>query len=280
METIKELRDMLQREKLEGRERPWGYKTLQRGPSIYITRVLLGTSISPNFLTLLSIAFGIIGCVLLLATDPWQKLLGLGFLYLNLLFDRVDGEVARYRKTYSLKGIFLDEMNHLLIPPIFFLTLAHGLAPLSIFYPQLIFAAGIVSAFAVMTLRILHNIPYQMFVKKYLKQPDIFPFSVETQTTASLRSGFSLSYQLLRIIHQFQDLLLVILLFALAFIVEYFWMPDGFLMPLSSGLLLGYAAFFTLLAAENILKGILTIEGKIQELARGYGRDSETVEQL
>src|SRR3989344_7467067 len=121
MESIQELREKLQREKLEGRERPWGYRLLQRGPSIYITKLFLKTPITPNQLTLLSIAFGITGSIFVLGLTPASKLAGIFFLYLNLVFDRVDGEVARYKGIYSLKGIFLDELNHLLVPPLFFL---------------------------------------------------------------------------------------------------------------------------------------------------------------
>ena len=111
MKPIAQLRDILQREKLEGRERPWGYRLFQRGPSIYITWLLLRTPITPNAVTLLSILSGVGGAYLLLYPNWKVKLAALFLFYLNLLLDRVDGEIARYKKQFSLKGIYLDELN-------------------------------------------------------------------------------------------------------------------------------------------------------------------------
>lgn len=278
METIQELRELLQKEKLEGRERPWGYKTLQRGPSIYITRLLIGTPISPNVLTLLSIALGILGCIYLLSTDPWYKLLGLGLLYLNLIFDRVDGEVARYKKIYSLRGIFLDELNHLLIPPLFFLCFAYGLTSITMLDPRIIIASGIISAIAAIVLRVIRNIPYQIFVKKYLKSPGIFNLPEKLETTIKLREKFSLSYNLLRIAHQFHDFLMITLVFALVLILEQMVLRDSFLYPATSAVFIIYTLFLAIIAVEEILKGILTIEGRISKLASLHQKDQETPE--
>lgn len=273
METIKELRELLQKEKLEGRERPWGYRTLQRGPSIYITRLLIGTPISPNMLTLLSITLGIIGCFYLTSVSPLHKMAGLGLLYLNLVFDRVDGEVARYKKIYSLRGIFLDEINHLLIPPLFFLSFAYGLTPLSLLDPKLIMTAGMASAIAMIILRVMRNIPYQIFVKKYLKSPGMFNLPDKPETTIQLREKFSLSYSLLRILHQFHDFLMIILIFAFVLILEQTNLQDSFLYPATSAVFVIYAFYLMIVSVEEILKGVITIEGRISELASDHRKD-------
>lgn len=266
MESIQELREQLQKEKIEGRERPWGYRLLQRGPSIYITRILLKAPITPNQLTLASIFFGIGGCALFLYPLWYHKLIGLFLLYLNLVFDRVDGEVARYKKIYSLKGIYLDEINHLIIPPLFFLTLGWGISSASILPQNVLLLASVTAAFASAFLRILHNLPYQIFLKKYIKYKNILPLPQHGETIHSIRISHSLLYPILHTLHQLQDFLHIIILFAIAFAGEYFFIRAYFLFPISSYLLAGYGALLILFAIEDILKGTRTIEARMNEL--------------
>ena len=266
MEPIAQLREITQREKLENRERPWGYRWFQRGPSIYLTWVLLRTSIAPNAITILSILSGFGGTYLLLCPNWNIKLLALFLFYLNLLLDRVDGEVARYKKQFSLKGIYLDELNHYIIPPLFFLSLAWGIKDITAYSQSLVLLAGIWAGFASILLRLTHNIPYGIFVKKYTKHREIFPLLESSPTVSSLRTSHSFLYPLLRFIHQFQDFFLTIVLFAISSLIEQYVVRNGFLFPYSSLLLFVYAVYLPMLVLENIFKGVITIESRMQEL--------------
>lgn len=91
--------------------------------SSYLTRFLIKTPLSGNQVTALSICLGVIGVVLL--TSPGILLFSLGvlFLYLYWLFDLCDGQVARHKKSTSLKGVYLDLLGHLIIHPAIFLTI-------------------------------------------------------------------------------------------------------------------------------------------------------------
>lgn len=278
MESIQELREQLQKEKIEGRERPWAYRLLQRGPSIYITRILLTTPITPNQLTVISILLSLGGCALLLHPLWHYKLIGLFLFYLNLIFDRVDGEVARYKKIYSLKGIYLDEINHLIIPPLFFVALGWGISSSSILPRNTLLLTSVAAALASVFLRATLNLPYHIFMKKYIKYKSILPISETKETVASIRSAYAALYPAVRTMHQLQDLLHIIILFAIAFTGEYFLLPDYFLFPVSSYLLVGFGIFLTFFTIENILKGTRTIEARMSELEsalNAYQREGE-----
>lgn len=266
MESIQQLREIVQREKIEGRERPWGYRVFQRGSSIYITWLLAKTPLTPNVITLLSILCGLTGALLLLFPGLELKLAALFLFYLNLIFDRVDGELARYKKIFSLKGIYLDEVNHYLIPPLFFLCLAWGIKDTTIYDSSLILLSGMWAGFAAIFLRLTHNLPYGIFLKKFVKHRDILPLPASTPSISGLRTQYSFFYILLRFAHQFQDFFITLVLFALIVGVERYAAPNAFLFPYTTLLLFAYAIYLPLLVLENIIKGILTIESRMGEL--------------
>lgn len=267
MEYISELREVTQKEKLENRERPWGYRWFQRGPSIYVTWLLLRTPITPNAVTLLSILSGLGGAYLLLCPTWKFKLIALFLFYLNLLLDRVDGELARYKKQFSLKGIYLDELNHYIIPLLFFLSLAWGLKDATIYHESLVLLAGMWAGFAIILLRLTHNLSYGIFLKKYIKHSDIFSLPASPPSVADFRKEYSLLHTLLRFLHQFQDFFIIIILFAFALGMEHYITLNTFLFPYVSLLLFWYAIYLPLIVIENIIKGILTIESRIKELS-------------
>lgn len=267
METIKQLREILQREKIENRERPWGYRLFQRGPSMYITKLFLYTPLTPNAITLLSILSGLGGAYLLLCTVWKLKLFALFLFYLNLLLDRIDGEVARYKRQFSLKGIYLDEINHYLIPPLFFLSFAWGIKDITAYHESLILLSGMWAGFASILLRVTHSLPYSIFLKKYIKHHDILPLPASSPGISDLRTQYSFFYILLRFAHQFQDFFITLVLFALVLGVERHAAPNAFLFPYTTLLLFAYAIYLPLLVLENIIKGILTVESRMSELS-------------
>jgi phosphatidylglycerophosphate synthase len=270
MPTISELRESLQREKIEGRERPWGYVWLQRGPSIYLTWLIAKTPLQPNTITGASILAGIIG-MLLLSSGRWGiMLLGIFFFYLNLILDRVDGELARYRQTFSLKGIYGDEINHLIIPALFFAGLTCGIADLSASFPtHILVGLGGITASAMILIRVTHNIPYQIYLKKYIKYEVLHPMPTEAPLPAEdLRSQYAVIYPVVRIVHQFQDFLIILFVFATSLITERLWSISYFLFPITSWMLLGYAVFLSLIVLENFWKSMRSIEARMQELEK------------
>jgi phosphatidylglycerophosphate synthase len=90
----------------------WSGALYIRHLSIYATRALLPTGISPNGVTSLMIMVGVLGA---LAT-PLPGLVGPVVVALamqvQILLDCSDGELARWRQRFSPAGIYLDRIGH------------------------------------------------------------------------------------------------------------------------------------------------------------------------
>lgn len=271
MESIRELREMLQKEKVapEGWRRPLGYYALQRFPSIYITRLLLPTRVTPNQITIIGFIIGLIGCLFVLQWTWHLKLIGLSLLYLNVLLDKVDGEIARYKKIYSLKGIYLDYTNHLIIPPLFILALTFGLLPFSLIHPTVLLISGIAAAFAMILLRVQQNLAEIIFIKKYLPHHNhfILPVGANDDIIAT-KKQYPVSAYTLWLFHHIQEHFLHLLAFAFLLFVERYALLDFLFHPFISWLLLFLGITVPLMVIENIIKGWITIESRIGDIAR------------
>jgi len=107
---IATLRRICHADKVAQNSSPW--YVLQRRVSIYLTWLLLRTSLKPNQVTLISVGLGLLGGVLLAARPAELALLGALAFVAHQLFDKADGDIARFRGTYSIVGVYLDELGH------------------------------------------------------------------------------------------------------------------------------------------------------------------------
>lgn len=89
----------------------WGGRLYMREVSLRITRLLAGTKVTPNQLTYLMTLAGVLAAPALLVPGIWGAVLGVVFVQLYLLLDCVDGELARWKKQYSLSGVYLDRVG-------------------------------------------------------------------------------------------------------------------------------------------------------------------------
>jgi len=83
-----------------------------RSVSPYLTRVLLRTGVSANTVTWFMIATGASAGLALLIPGVPGAVLALFLGQLQMLWDCCDGEVARWRATFSPAGTFLDKIGH------------------------------------------------------------------------------------------------------------------------------------------------------------------------
>lgn len=90
----------------------WVADVYLRDVSPYLTRLLLRTPISANGVTALMILTGMGAAVALLIPGLPGVLLAAVLGQLQMLWDCCDGEVARWRRTSSPKGVFLDRVGH------------------------------------------------------------------------------------------------------------------------------------------------------------------------
>mgnify|MGYP001326250382 CR=1 FL=1 len=85
-------------------------------PSAFLFLVLFAdvAFITPNLLTVLSFALVAVTAWLVAFHDPSWWILAAVLLQLNLTFDCADGQLARYRKTHSAVGSYLDKITDFL----------------------------------------------------------------------------------------------------------------------------------------------------------------------
>ncbi|MFF1877538.1 CDP-alcohol phosphatidyltransferase family protein [Leifsonia sp. NPDC058230] len=112
--SIAELRAVAQPPEVRGRRNAehWTASLYLRKLSPYLTWLLLKTSISANGVTGLMILTGWATAAALLIPGFGGAALALILGQLQMLVDCCDGEVARWRKTSSPAGIFLDNVGH------------------------------------------------------------------------------------------------------------------------------------------------------------------------
>ncbi|MCS0638019.1 CDP-alcohol phosphatidyltransferase family protein [Streptomyces sp. LP05-1] len=89
----------------------WGGRLYMREISLRVTRLLVTTRVTPNQLTYLMTLAGVLAAPALLVPGVWGAVLGVVAVQLYLLLDCVDGEVARWKKQFSLSGVYLDRVG-------------------------------------------------------------------------------------------------------------------------------------------------------------------------
>lgn len=118
-ESIPELRTICQAGP-HAAGQPWLFRQIRR-VSIYLTWLLLHLPLSPNQITVMAIAGGIVASAVIASGE---LLSGAIVLVLTLMLDFSDGEVSRYRKIHSRAGAFLDKMYHFTLTPVMFAGVA------------------------------------------------------------------------------------------------------------------------------------------------------------
>ncbi|NXY93448.1 CDP-alcohol phosphatidyltransferase family protein [Streptomyces sp. BR123] len=111
--SVAELRPVVHPEGVKDRRsgEHWGGRLYMREISLRITRLLANTKVTPNQLTYLMTLCGVLAAPALLVPGIWGAVLGVVFVQLYLLLDCVDGELARWKKQYSLSGVYLDRVG-------------------------------------------------------------------------------------------------------------------------------------------------------------------------
>jgi phosphatidylserine synthase len=116
MPSIAEIRAVGQPRSLhvsEGYEH-WAGRLYMRRVSPYVTRLLVSTPVSANGVTALLFPAGLLAALSLTAPGIWGAIGAVAFAQLWLLLDCCDGEVARWRQTFSSAGVYLDGLSHAL----------------------------------------------------------------------------------------------------------------------------------------------------------------------
>lgn len=112
--TVAQIREVSQPESIRGRTNAehWVADVYLRKYSPYLTKALLRTPISANGVTWIMILTGASAGLALLIPGIGGALLAAALGQLQMLVDCCDGEVARWRQTFSPAGTFLDKIGH------------------------------------------------------------------------------------------------------------------------------------------------------------------------
>lgn len=162
--SIKRMRVICQREKLRKTN---DLTRKHRAVSIYATWLLVQTPATADHVTIGSIATGLLGAACFALPGLLPGLAGVLLLYVSFLLDQVDGEVARYRRRSSLRGVYLDEIRHLVVysVPVFALGFDAS-RRLCSHWPLVVSFAG---GFALALARIEERLPALLFGERATK---------------------------------------------------------------------------------------------------------------
>jgi len=99
---------------------------LERRISLAITRRLVGTRITPNAMTLVSLSIGLLGAPFFLSAEPLQQIVGSLLFLTHSILDGCDGELARLKFLESPTGARLDFWGDNLVHVAVFSCMAIG----------------------------------------------------------------------------------------------------------------------------------------------------------
>jgi phosphatidylglycerophosphate synthase len=99
---------------------------VERRISLAITRRLVGTSITPNAMTLVSLAVGLLSAPFFLSADPLLQVTGSLLFLTHSILDGCDGELARLKFLESPGGARLDFWGDNLVHVVVFASMAIG----------------------------------------------------------------------------------------------------------------------------------------------------------
>jgi phosphatidylglycerophosphate synthase len=168
---IRALREICQGQKLSQDRRLW--YVIPRLVSIHITRLLLHTSVSALQVTVTSVVAVVVGATLLSLQPAWIAFLGTVALVIHHLLDKVDGEIARFRQSFSLSGVYLDELGHMLASAGLFLGLGFHLSwnARSVGEVVAILGPAFLGALSMVLVRQNKTAAYLVFARNVLTQP-------------------------------------------------------------------------------------------------------------
>ena len=121
MVTIKELR-----KSANSKRRDFLY-SLMDYLAYYPAKLFLYTSLTANQITVIWIIGQIIAALFLTTGDYLTIIIALIAFQAMFILDCTDGIVARYKKQFSLNGVYLDYLGHYITNPLLFICLGIGI---------------------------------------------------------------------------------------------------------------------------------------------------------
>jgi len=217
-EKFKQFKQICQGAKLEKqkRKKDW-WHAVPRFISIYITWILVKTTITANFVTIFGITIGLTGLYLIFLGNNFTIILGFILLYVYHVSDEIDGEIARYKKQTSVQGIYYDEIGHILIQGGLFFLFGYNLYIITA--NNLYIILGFLSSFFLLCIRVVRKISIvaisKSSVKKIINKEQIIPHKNDNK-----KGGLKLLKSIIiNLINGFSHTILIITLFFVSYIL-------------------------------------------------------------
>lgn len=267
-QKFKEFKKIIQGKKLEKqkRKKDW-WHALFRFFSKYITWILVKTSITANFITLTGLLIGLIGLIFIGIGSNLFIIIGFVLLYLYYLSDEVDGEVARYKNQTSLRGIYYDEIGHLLFQGWFFFSLGYRIFRINEEFLYIIF--GVIATFFLFGIRITRKIATLASVKGDNRKIEEKAYE-DTENTGTKKRFFRfVKSVILNLINGFSHPNVITTMFFIGFLLyiflSYLWIIEFIMM--------GYVFFmgivffsFLIIKGKSIEKDVIKIYESLKKL--------------
>jgi phosphatidylglycerophosphate synthase len=156
------------------------------------TRIFVANGVAPNSVTILMIAFGIVGACVFAIPAIWCKVCGLILIHLWYIVDCSDGEVARITKRFSKFGTELDFTAHVVCHPLFNLAFTIGLIGLGRHTTVTILFVSLLSISAELMLR--NQLAFQQIYSLKMQAPYGAPGKrpILRQIAVTLLNAFSM----------------------------------------------------------------------------------------
>ncbi|MFX0082914.1 MAG: CDP-alcohol phosphatidyltransferase family protein [Candidatus Hodarchaeota archaeon] len=188
-QSFKEFKEITQGKKLEDRKRRndwWHYPFTFI--SKYITWILVKTPITANFVTIFGCMIGLLGLLFIGFGNSLFIIVGFILLYLYFLSDEIDGEVARYKKQVSIKGMYYDQVCHFIFLGCFFSSFGFNIYRINSEFLYIIF--GFLTTIFILGIRTVRKIAIIASTKKEVKE--IINQKEEVNQEKSSKSFFKL----------------------------------------------------------------------------------------
>ncbi|MBT4349492.1 CDP-alcohol phosphatidyltransferase family protein [bacterium] len=280
METLKELGNKLHGDKRERMGKMWGHRRCNQDPALLLSYLIIkhNIKITPNQVTYIFVLLSVAASILIFFSGFWLKIISIFLLWICLVLDGVDGDLARYYNNFSLKGLYVDGVYHLIVPALFLFALAYNISQSSLLNPDLILLAGFFGGLSWTLLKSNGQLPFHLCCKYYLKKPTIWKVK-NNEVSESIVNEKILKHGLIRkvlsIRFQIRQFFIAMIIIVLSLIIEKIFFVSPELYPLTSYVIVIYGAFLTLHLVEEVLKAISYVEKVIARLGKDYIKDDQ-----
>ena len=102
------------------------YARIIRRIAVYLTWIFARTSITPNQVTFLTLIMVLAGSFFFFFGTYKYNIIAILFFHLRVLFDSVDGQLARIKKKTSIIGHYYDRLIHGVAETLLFVAIAYA----------------------------------------------------------------------------------------------------------------------------------------------------------